>query len=80
MKNGYISKPIQLIKKIYGLRGSADNHDLTLIQRDLTLMDMDAPASLPAGSTVRREPLPDTYPGYFQISERTFPRHTACQP
>lgn len=71
MYKDHVSKPIQLIKKAYGLRGSENNCDLTLVEGDLTLMDMDAPSSLPAGSTVRREPLPDTDPGYFLIAERT---------
>ncbi len=62
-------KPIQLIKKVWGLRGSEKNCGLTLIHNDTTLMDMDAPEAIPAGSMRRYQPLPDSDPEYFTTRE-----------
>lgn len=64
-----IVTPRQMIKAVYGLRGALFSH--TLVGDDSTLMDMDAPALLPAGSTMRNEPLrnhPDHH-DYFVVFE-----------
>lgn len=60
-----------MIKCVYGLRD--DRTKLTLILDDSTLMDMDAPELLPAGSMVRVEPLRDhpDHHDYFVIWETT---------
>lgn len=70
MKMGYRSRPIQLVKTVWGLRGSEGNLDLTLVSTDPMLMDMDAPVVLPAGSTLRIEPLPVTHPEYYEARDR----------
>lgn len=49
------SIPRQLIKCVYGLEGSSTDAP-RLIWNDSTLMDMDAPEVLPAGSTRRLYP------------------------
>lgn len=50
------SRPLQMIKKVWGL-GAEKEHciDITLIGDNPILMDMDAPAVLPAGSMLREE-------------------------
>lgn len=63
-------KPRQLIKCVWGLRGAESNFGLTVIDSDSTLMDMDAPECLPAGSHYSCQPLFDTDPGY------AYPRET----
>lgn len=47
--------PVQLIRKVWGLGRKKHCIDLTLVLDDSTLMDMDAPDVLPAGSTRREE-------------------------
>lgn len=69
---GYTATPRQLIKVVFGLRDTIHG---TLIGDDSTLMDMDAPGCLPAGSTHRVEPLrnhPDPkHHDYFVTRETT---------
>lgn len=69
--HSHLTVPRQMIKCVYGLRDSKYPTGLSLIHNDSTLMDMDAPELLPAGSTVRIEPLLDhpDYHDYFVIRE-----------
>ncbi len=45
-----LSTPFQLVKVIYGLRHALDHRLPVMVMRDTTLMQMDAPVILPAGS------------------------------
>ena len=47
--------PTQLVKKVWGLGRHHPHIDMTLTSSDLSLMDMDAPEIIPAGSTRRWE-------------------------
>ncbi len=64
-------RPRQLIKCVWGLRGAESNHGLTVIVDDSTLMDMDAPSVLPAGSHRSYRPCPDQYQDWYSIRETT---------
>lgn len=69
MRPSHLGTPRQLIKCVHGLRDARSA--LTLILDDSTLMDMDAPELMPAGSTVRLEPLRDhrDHHDYFVVRE-----------
>lgn len=47
--------PNQLIKRVWGLGRKERHVDITLCADDSTLMAMDAPECIPAGSMIRRE-------------------------
>lgn len=64
-------RPRQCIKCVWGLRGAESNHGLTVIVEDSTLMDMDAPTVLPAGSHRSYQPCPDQFPDWYSIRETT---------
>lgn len=77
LKSRYISwgpsKPLQLIKHVWGLGAHEHCIDLTIINDNSTLMDMDAPMVMPAGSMLRRE-TPSDDAVYVSLIERVVHR------
>lgn len=59
--------PHQALKVVYGLK--SDRYGMTFIGDDSTLMDMDAPECLPAGSHTAYQPMPDSDPGFWIVRE-----------
>lgn len=69
-----LSKPIQNIKKVWGLGAEAEHCiDLTIIGDNPLLMDMDAPIGMPAGSMLREEYVHGKTI-YFAAKQRVVPR------
>lgn len=67
------SKSRQLIKACFGLGPHHRDPAFRAINDDSTLMDMDAPISMPAGSTLRNE-FVGTHAIYVEAVERLFHR------
>lgn len=65
----YREKPRQLIKCVWGLRGTESNYGLTVIFEDTTLMDMDAPQVMPAGSHISHRSGLAQYPEGYSVRE-----------
>jgi hypothetical protein len=64
--------PNQLIKRVWGLGRQQKHVDMSLVSSNLTLMAMDAPEVIPAGSMVRRE--------YRYADAIAFERRESVQP
>lgn len=69
------TKPIQLIRKVWGLGRQPHAVDITIIGDDSTLMDMDAPECIPAGSMISREHRFEKDPAiYIEVRESVLVR------